>query len=100
MKLSITVSAPGSFDPARDRIMGGGVKLARKLARAAADDARPHVPRRTGRLASTVADDKAKDGAKVHAGRRHPGMANNAVRDRTRAALNKAARAALNRREF
>lgn len=97
MRVSIKVSAPGSFDRAHKRIVGGAVGRVRELARDVAADARPHVPRDTGRLASTVGARDVRGGATVSAGKRHPAMANNAVRDRTRAALGKAARKVIKR---
>ncbi len=92
MRLGITVAGSGSFDPARRRIVGGAVAAVRKMAGDIADDARPNVPRQTGRLQATVDASNLRDGAKVSAGRGHPGMANNRVRDRTRRAIGKAAR--------
>ena len=100
MRLGIAVSGSGSFDAARRRIVGGAVERVREMAGDIAELARPAVPRRTGALQATVDASDLRDGAVVSAGRGHRGMANNAVRDRTRRALGKAARAALDKREL
>ena len=92
MRLGIAVSGSGSFDGARRRVVGGAVAAVREMAADVADMARPAVPKRTGRLQATVDASDLRDGAVVSAGRGHRGMANNAVRDRTRAAIGKAAR--------
>ena len=92
MRLGIKVSAPGNFDGARRRIVGGAVAAVREMAADVAELARPNVPKRTGRLQATVDASDLRDGAVVSAGRGHRGMANRNVRDRTRAAIGKAAR--------
>ena len=97
MRLGIAVSGSGSFDGARRRVVGGAVAAVREMAGDIADDARPNVPRRTGALQATVDASDLRDGAVVSAGRGHRGMANNRVRDRTRAAIGKAARKVLKR---
>ena len=97
MRVGITVSGSGSFDPARRRIVGRAVAAVREMAADVAETARPDVPRRTGRLQATVNASDLPDGAVVTAGRGHRGMANVGVRDRTRAAVGKAARKVLKR---
>ena len=92
MRLGIAVSGSGSFDGARRRVVGGAVAAVREMAADVAELARPNVPRRTGALQATVDASHLRDGAVVSAGRGHRGMANNAVRDRTRRAVGMAAR--------
>ena len=98
--MRITLSVKSNGDEGRRRLVEAAVSDVRELVADAAEDARPAVPRRTGWLASTVEARNAPAGAVLGAGKRHPGMRRGSVRDRTSAALGKAARAALDKREL
>ena len=98
MTIDLVVQSNG--DRGRQRIVEAAVADVRELVADAAESARPNVPRRTGWLASTVEARNAPAGAVLGAGKRHPGMARKSVRERTSAALGRAARAALDKREL
>ncbi len=98
--MRITMAVQSNGDEGRQRLVEAAVEDVRELVADAAETARPNVPHRTGWLASTVEARDAPAGAILGAGRRHPGMARKSVRERTRAALGKAARVALDKREL
>ena len=98
--MRITIAVKSNGDEGRRRIVESVISDVRELVASAAEDARPNVPRRSGWLASTVEARNAPAGAVLGAGKRHPGMARKSVRSRTAAALGRAARAALDKREL
>lgn len=98
MTIDLVVESNG--DKGRQRIVDAVVSDVRELVADAAESARGEVPYRTGWLASTVEARDARAGAVLGAGKRHPGMARKSVRGRTSAALGRAARAALDKREL
>ena len=100
MRMGIGVVVTGNGDKGPRRIVDAALAKVRAVADEAAAAAVPNVPRRTGWLQRTLTAGHIADGAVISAGKRHPGMANNRVRDRTRAAVNAAARAALERSDL